>query len=240
TKGIEEESFYLMSDIVESRLPSNWHPFLTILSGPSFALEVCQEKPTTILLAGTTPGLVTDLQNVFLTPHFRVYAGHDMIGAQIGGALKNVMAIASGIVDGLDLGFNARAALITRGLTEMTRLGTAMGADVSTLSGLSGLGDLVLTCTGSLSRNYTVGLKLGQGLTLDDILSQTTTVAEGIRTTRAAIGLAKKHNIEMPIVEGVYDVLFTRNDPRHTVTKLMGRVAKVEMSYERPSSLLKP
>ncbi|GJL54431.1 MAG: glycerol-3-phosphate dehydrogenase [NAD(P)+] [Nitrospirales bacterium] len=228
TKGIEEHSLSLMSNIVEHVLPHPWHPFVTILSGPSFAREVCQEKPTTILLAGHTGDLVTQLQQVFLTPQFRVYAGHDMIGAQIGGALKNVMAIASGIVDGLELGFNTRAALITRGLAEMIRLGIAMGADVSTLYGLSGLGDLVLTCTGSLSRNYTVGLQLGQGLSLDDILSHTSTVAEGIRTTRAAAGLAQRHNIEMPIVDGVYHVLFTQMDPRQAVANLMTRAAKVE------------
>ncbi|GJL51999.1 MAG: glycerol-3-phosphate dehydrogenase [NAD(P)+] [Nitrospirales bacterium] len=228
TKGIEENSFHLMSNIVESLLPQPWHPFVTILSGPSFAREVCQEKPTTILLAGHTSDLVTQLQHVFLTPQFRVYAGHDMIGAQIGGALKNVMAIASGIVDGLELGFNTRAALITRGLAEMIRLGVAMGADVSTLYGLSGLGDLVLTCTGSLSRNYTVGLKLGQGSTLEEILSHTSTVAEGIRTTRAASGLAQRHHIEMPIVDGVHQVLFEGMDPRQAVANLMNRAAKVE------------
>ena len=228
TKGIDETSFRLMSDIVESLLPNSWQPFVTVLSGPSFALEVCQEKPTTILLAGITPELVTHLQQVFLTPQFRVYAGHDKIGAQIGGALKNVMAIASGIVDGLELGFNTRAALITRGLAEMIRLGVAMGAEVSTLYGLSGLGDLVLTCTGSLSRNYTVGLKLGQGATLDEILSQTTTVAEGVRTTRAAAGLAKKHQVEMPIVEGIHQVLFAGMNPRQAVSNLMSRAAKGE------------
>ena len=240
TKGIEEATFYLMSDIIESLLPSPWHPYVTILSGPSFALEVCQEKPTTILLAGNMADLVTQLQQVFLTPQFRVYAGHDMIGAQIGGALKNVMAIASGIVDGLELGFNTRAALITRGLAEMIRLGVAMGAEVSTLYGLSGLGDLVLTCTGSLSRNYTVGLKLGQGSTLDEILSQTSTVAEGIRTTRAASGLAKKHEVEMPIVEGVYQVLFAEKDPRQAVANLMGRAAKVETDQGPDSTRANP
>ena len=232
TKGIEEESYQLMSDIVESLLPDTWSPFITILSGPSFALEVCQQKPTTILLAGSTTDLVAQLQQVFLTPSFRVYAGHDKIGAQIGGALKNVMAIAAGIVDGLELGFNTRAALITRGLAEMIRLGVAMGAQVSTLYGLSGLGDLVLTCTGSLSRNYTVGLKLGKGATLDEILSQTSTVAEGVRTTHAAAGLAQKLDVEMPIVEGVHQVLFAGMNPQHAVTNLMSRAAKGETERE--------
>ncbi len=228
TKGIEEESFRLMSDVISTVLPSSWPSPLTILSGPSFALEVCQEKPTTILLAGDAANLVTNLQQVFMTPQFRVYAGYDIIGAQVGGALKNVMAIASGIVDGLELGFNTRAALITRGLAEMTRLGVAMGANISTLYGLSGLGDLVLTCTGSLSRNYSVGKKLGQGSSLDDICSQTSTVAEGIRTTRAAAGLAKRHNVEMPIVQGIYDVLFNGMNPQEAVTTLMNRSPKDE------------
>ena len=228
TKGIEEDSCRLMVEVIQSVLPSPWHQSLTVLTGPSFALEVCQEKPTTILLAGDQDSLVTRLQEAFMTPQFRVYAGRDMIGAQIGGALKNVMAIASGIVDGLDLGFNARAALITRGLAEMIRLGVAMGADISTLYGLSGLGDLVLTCTGSLSRNYSVGKKLGQGSTLDEICSQTPTVAEGIRTTRAATRLAKRHQIEMPIVQGIHDVLFEEMSPRKAVTSLMRRAAKSE------------
>lgn len=228
TKGIEEDSCRLMVDVIRSILPSSWHQALTVLTGPSFALEVCQEKPTTILLAGDQDSLVIRLQQVFMTSQFRVYAGHDMIGAQIGGALKNVMAIASGIVDGLDLGFNARAALLTRGLAEMIRLGKEMGANVTTLYGLSGLGDLVLTCTGSLSRNYSVGLKLGQGLTLDEICSQTPTVAEGIRTTRAATRLATRHHVEMPIVQGIHDVLFEGTSPREAVTSLMNRAAKYE------------
>lgn len=241
TKGIEEGSLRLMSQVVEDVCSSSWHPYLTVLSGPSFALEVCQGKPTTILLAGQNPDVVLALQQLFLAPQFRVYAGGDVIGAQIGGALKNVMAIASGIVDGLELGFNTRAALITRGLAEMIRLGVAMGADISTLYGLSGLGDLVLTCTGPLSRNYTVGLHLGQGSDLNTILSKTHTVAEGIRTTRAAMSLAEHHGIDMPIVQGIHGVLFEGTDPRQAVSDLMTRSAKSETdqslsSTSRPTS----
>jgi glycerol-3-phosphate dehydrogenase (NAD(P)+) len=228
TKGIQEDSLRPMSQVVEDSLDASWKPFLTVLSGPSFALEVCQEKPTTVLLAGRNPDLVLALQPVFMAPHFRVYAGGDMIGAQIGGALKNVMAIAAGIADGLELGFNTRAALITRGLAEMIRLGVAMGADVSTLYGLSGLGDLVLSCTGSLSRNYTVGLHLGQGAKLETILSSTHTVAEGVRTTRAAMSLARHHGIDMPIVQGIHGVLFEGTDPLQAVNNLMTRSAKSE------------
>ncbi|UCE64699.1 MAG: NAD(P)-dependent glycerol-3-phosphate dehydrogenase [Nitrospirota bacterium] len=235
TKGIQVDSLRLMSHVVEDSLPGSWKPFLTVLSGPSFALEVSQGKPTTILLAGVNPDLVLALQPVFMTPHFRVYAGGDIIGAQIGGALKNVMAIAAGIADGLELGFNTRAALITRGLAEMIRLGVAMGADVSTLYGLSGLGDLVLSCTGSLSRNYTVGLNLGRGSKLDTILSSTHTVAEGVRTTRAAMSLALHHDIDMPIVQGIHGVLFEGTDPLQAVNTLMTRSAKSETTFKGSS-----
>ena len=228
TKGIEEGSLHLMSQVVETVLSSSWSPYLTVLTGPSFALEVCQGKPTTILLAGEDADLVTCLQQIFMTPLLRIYAGRDVIGAQIGGALKNVMAIAAGIVDGLELGFNARAALITRGLAEMIRLGVVLGGEISTFYGLSGLGDLVLTCTGPLSRNYTVGMKLGRGLKLDQISSETKTVAEGIRTTRAAVGLANRYAVEMPIARGVFSVLFEGKNPGEAVGDLMSRAAKSE------------
>ena len=228
TKGIEEGSLRLMSQVVEDSFPSDWHSFVTVLSGPSFALEVCQGKPTTLLLAGKNSDLVLTLQSVYMAPQLRVYAGTDVIGAQIGGAIKNVMAIAAGIVDGLELGLNARAALITRGLAEMIRLGLAMGADVATLYGLSGLGDLVLSCTGSLSRNYTVGLNLGRGSSLKMILANRNTVAEGVRTTRAAMSLAHQYKIDMPIVEGIHGVLFEGVRPRQAVSNLMTRSAKSE------------
>ncbi len=237
TKGIEEDTLQLMSQVVESHLPEKWHPWLTILSGPSFAAEVCRWKPTTILLAGQDFNLVSRLQQVFLTPQFRVYAGRDMIGAQLGGALKNVMAIAAGIVDGLDLGANARAALITRGLTEMIRLGQAMRADTSTFYGLSGLGDLVLTCTGTLSRNYQVGLQLAKGMNRATLSANTRTVAEGITTSRAALALASKHHVEMPIVQGVYGVLFEGHNPRHIVSDLMSRTAKSEVERAGSSGM---
>jgi len=228
TKGIEEDTLQLMSQVVEGYLPDRWHTWLTILSGPSFAVEVCRWKPTTILLAGRDFNLVNRLQQVFLTPQFRVYVGRDMIGAQLGGALKNVMAIAAGIVDGLELGANARAALITRGLAEMIRLGRAMGADTSTFYGLSGLGDLVLTSTSTLSRNYQVGLQLAKGTDMATLRSSTRTIAEGITTSRAAMALATRHSIEMPIVQGVYRVLFEGDNPRHIVSDLMSRTAKSE------------
>ena len=168
---------------------------------------------------------------VFMSASFRVYTGTDLIGAQLGGALKNVMAIAAGVVDGLELGLNARAALITRGLAEVIRLGVALGADVHTFYGLSGLGDLVLTCTGSLSRNHAVGLQLGQGRRLEDILNETVTVAEGVRTTKAATALARRFQVEMPIVQGVHAMLFENKPPKQIVADLMARSAKEETPF---------
>ncbi|HBP88334.1 MAG TPA: NAD(P)H-dependent glycerol-3-phosphate dehydrogenase [Nitrospirales bacterium] len=228
TKGIEEGTLQLMSQVVEGHLPAVWHPFITILSGPSFASEVSRWKPTTILLAGRDFNLVNGLQQAFITPQFRVYAGRDIIGAQLGGALKNVMAIGAGVVDGLDLGSNARAALITRGLAEMIRLGRAMGADVATFYGLSGLGDLVLTCTGTLSRNYQIGMQLAKGANMTTLRSTTRTVAEGVPTSRAAMELAERYHVDMPIVRGVFQMIFEGRNPRHIVTDLMSRLAKGE------------
>ena len=231
TKGIEEESNQLMSQVLNELLPSDWADRITVLTGPSFAAEVSRDKPTTILLAGQDAGLTAHLQMVFMSASFRVYTGTDLIGAQLGGALKNVMAIAAGVVDGLELGLNARAALITRGLAEVIRLGVALGADVHTFYGLSGLGDLVLTCTGSLSRNHAVGLQLGRGRRLEDILNKTVTVAEGVRTTKAATALARRFQVEMPIVQGVHAMLFENKPPKQIVADLMARSAKEETPF---------
>jgi glycerol-3-phosphate dehydrogenase (NAD(P)+) len=198
------------------------------LSGPSFAAEVSAGKPTALCLAGSNEGLVKTFQAALMTPAFRVYADGDVLGVQLGGALKNVMALAAGVVDGLGLGHNARAALITRGLAEMVRLGVAMGADTRTFYGLSGVGDLVLTCTGALSRNHTVGVRLGKGERLETILSGMQAVAEGVRTARAAAGLAHRHRVEMPIVREINAVLFEGKSCRKAVTDLMERDAKPE------------
>ena len=235
TKGIEEDTLKLMSQVLSELLPSIWSPGIMILTGPSFAKEVCESKLTTILLAGQDSTLTAKLQSVFMTSFFRVYTGSDIIGAQLGGALKNVMAIAAGVVDGLNLGANARAALITRGLAEIIRLGSALGADVHTFYGLSGLGDLVLTCTGSLSRNYAIGLKLGQRKSLGHVTKDTITVAEGIRTTRAAMNLAKQLQVDMQIVQGVYALLFEGKAARQVVEDLMSRLAKEETSVSNKS-----
>ena len=228
TKGIEEDTLKLMSETMADTLPADMRQSLAFLSGPSFALEVCQGQPTAIVLAGVDRALVRNLQALMLTPAFRIYAGSDVIGVQLCGALKNVMAVAAGVVDGLRLGHNARAALITRGLAEMIRLGNAMGADVRTFYGLSGIGDLVLTCTGPLSRNHTVGVRLGRGERLKDILKETAAVAEGVRTSRAAAGLATRYQVDMPIVKEVCCVVFEGKPPRQAAGELMERAAKEE------------
>ena len=228
TKGIEEDTFKLMTQVMGEVLPSGMARSLMVLSGPSFAIEVARGRPTVVSLAGEDSGLVRRLQSKLMTPLFRVYAGTDVLGLQLGGALKNVIALAAGVVDGLDLGHNARAALITRGLAEMIRLGTAMGADPRTFYGLSGMGDLVLTCTGALSRNHTVGVRLGKGESLDAILKDMRAVAEGVRTSRAALGLAMRHHVEMPIVREVHAALFDGKPCARAVSDLMERAAREE------------
>ena len=180
------------------------------------------------LEAGQDAGAVKAIQALFMTPNFRVYADDDLIGVQLGGSLKNVMALAAGVVDGLELGHNARAALITRGLAEMIRLGMAMGADPRTFYGLSGVGDLILTCTGPLSRNHSVGVRLGRGERLEGILASMQAVAEGVRTAKAALGLAQRCAVDMPIVQEVNAVLFADKPCRQAVGDLMEREAKEE------------
>jgi glycerol-3-phosphate dehydrogenase (NAD(P)+) len=235
TKGIEEESLKLMTQVMEEVLPPAMAARVLVLSGPSFAIEVSDAQPTAVCLAGRNAGLVKQLQTLLMTPGFRVYADDDMIGVQLGGALKNVMALAAGVVDGLNLGANARAALITRGLAEMVRLGTAMGADPRTFYGLSGVGDLVLTCTGALSRNHSVGMRLGKGETLEAILAGMQAVAEGVRTAKATLGLAQRHHVDMPIVQEVHNVLFSGKSCRQAVGDLMERGAKEEKEEKGPA-----
>jgi glycerol-3-phosphate dehydrogenase (NAD(P)+) len=228
TKGIEEGTLSLMSDVMREVLPRITHGSFAVLSGPSFAAEVSANLPTAVTLAGEDAELLKQLQASLITPAFRVYTGSDPVGVQLGGALKNVMAIAAGVVDGLGLGHDARAALITRGLAEIVRLGIAMKADPRTFYGLSGVGDLVLTCTGALSRNHMLGMELGQGRSLQDIMQGMRAVAEGVRTARAATGLARRHGVEMPIAQAVHAVLFEGKPCRQAVTELMERAAKDE------------
>ncbi|MDD9820820.1 MAG: NAD(P)-dependent glycerol-3-phosphate dehydrogenase [Nitrospira sp.] len=240
SKGIEEGSLLLMSQVLTELLPAAWSPGVAALTGPSFAAETCRDKPTTVLLAGRDARLMAHLQTVFMAASFRVYIGTDLIGAQLGGALKNVMAIATGVVDGLELGLNARAALITRGLAEVIRLGVALGADVHTFYGLSGLGDLILTGTGSLSRNHAVGLQVATGRRLEEILKETVTVAEGVRTTKAALALAQRCQVDMPIVQCVHAVLFEGKPPTHVVADLMARSAKEETPHTMSGQTPRP
>lgn len=228
TKGIEEDSLKLVSEVMSEVLPRITPEHVMILSGPSFAAEVSLGYPTAVSLAGRNRDLVRRVQAVLIGPTFRVYADDDTIGVQLGGALKNVMALAAGVVDGLGLGHNARAALITRGLAEMIRLGVAMGADARTFYGLSGVGDLVLTCTGPLSRNHSVGVRLGKGERLEAILGSMHGIAEGVRTAKAALGLAHRCGVEMPIVQEVNAVLFEGKSCRQAVGDLMERSAKDE------------
>jgi glycerol-3-phosphate dehydrogenase (NAD(P)+) len=231
TKGIEETTAKLMTQVMEDELSPSMHRSFMVLSGPSFASEFSMRKPTAVCLAGSDEQLVRQFQGALMTPVFRVYADTDVIGVQLGGALKNVMALAAGVIDGLALGLNARAALITRGLAEIIRLGAAMGADPRTFYGLSGVGDLVLTCTGTLSRNHSVGVRLGQGEKLEAILAGMQAVAEGVRTARAALILARRYQIDMPIIQEINAVLYDDKSCRKAVTDLMERDAKSEKGW---------
>ena len=228
TKGLEEKRARPISTVMEELLPIPPGSVFA-LSGPSFAAEVCRDLPTAVVLAGPSGPEALLLQRLLMTAVFRIYLGGDRLGVELGGALKNVIAVAAGIADGLGLGHNARAALITRGLAEMVRLGLAMGADPRTFAGLSGMGDLVLTCTGGLSRNRAVGVQLGEGKKLAAILAKIHTVAEGINTARVALALAERHRVEMPIVREVCAVLFDDKEPARAVSELMERAARHEL-----------
>ncbi len=226
TKGIEADTLSLMTDVVESELAG--HPIVA-LSGPSFALEVARHQPTAIVAASANAEAAARVQQLLSSGSFRVYTQHDVIGVELGGALKNVMAVATGIVEGLGLGFNSRAALITRGLAEMARLGVALGAEPATFAGLAGMGDLVLTCTGSLSRNRAVGMAVGGGQTLEQALAGKETVAEGVFTTRSALALAERHQVEMPIVAAVARILFEGYPAPQVIADIMGRELRTEV-----------
>lgn len=232
TKGIENVTHLTMSGILKQLLPPRLQGRLAVLSGPSFAKEVAREIPTAVTVAAFDPEVARQVQSIFATPRFRVYTSHDVIGVELGGALKNVIAVASGISDGLELGYNTRAAVITRGMTEIQRLSARLGANPKTFMGLSGIGDLVLTCTGNLSRNWTVGYKIGQGMKLDEILSSTPTVAEGVRTTKSVYNMSRKMGVEMPITEQLYRMLYEDLDPREALSALMTRDLKHEFDEE--------
>ncbi len=229
TKGIETETLMTMTEVMAAELPEEYHPYLAVLSGPSFAKEMVQRMPTVVTIAAHWDKVAAKCQRAFQTESFRAYTSLDVIGVQAGGALKNVIAIAAGMSDGLGFGHNARAAIITRGLAEITRAAVRMGANPLTLSGLSGMGDLVLTCTGELSRNRRVGLELGRGRTLTQILEDMKQVAEGVKTARAAFDLEKKIGVELPICHQVYCITHEGKSARAAVVELMGRSPKPEL-----------
>jgi len=228
-KGIENETLMTMSQVMEDVLPERLVVHKAALSGPSFAKEVSRGLPTAVTLACHDRKISERLQRVFSSPAMRVYTSQDLIGVELGGALKNVIAIAAGALDGLNLGLNARAAFITRGLAEITRLGVQMGANPLTFSGLAGMGDLVLTCTSDLSRNRTVGFKLGQGLKIAQILEEMNMVAEGVKTTRSVNDLAEREGVEMPITREVYNVLYRDKDIGRAILDILSRKLKPEL-----------
>jgi glycerol-3-phosphate dehydrogenase (NAD(P)+) len=225
TKGIEAPGLGLPHEVLAETLPGR--PVVA-LSGPSFALEVHEGQPTAVVAAATDAQVAAAVQEAFSTPTFRVYSNRDLVGVELCGALKNVIAIAAGILEGLGLGNNPRAALITRGLAEMTRLGLAMGAQPMTFAGLAGMGDLILTATGGLSRNRSLGLALARGERLGDYTATHRTVAEGVNTARSAVGLAARHGVELPITAQVAAILFEGKAPRQAVADLMERTLKAE------------
>ncbi len=230
SKGVEEDTLLTMSGVLEAVLGPVAKEKLAVLSGPSFAAEVARGLPTAVTVAATVPAVAHTVQGVFSGPQFRVYTATDVIGVEIGGALKNVIALAAGVSDGLGYGYGARAALITRGLAEMTRLTECMDGLPQTLSGLSGMGDLVLTCTSRLSRNYSVGMRLGEGEQIEAILGRMSMVVEGVRTCRSIFFLAQQLGVEMPIVEQMYALLYTSKSPRHAVADLLAREVKAEFA----------
>lgn len=229
TKGIENESLLVPTAVLEQCLPEERHPYLAVLSGPSFAKEIARGFPTVVTIAAQWDRIALSCQRLFTTRTFRAYTSPDVVGVQVGGALKNVIAIAAGMADGMGFGHNARAAIITRGLAEITRIAVRLGANPLTLSGLSGMGDLVLTCTGELSRNRQVGLALGKGEKLPDILSHMKQVAEGIRTAKSAKDLSVQVGIELPICDQVYAITYEGKDPKAAVVELMTRQPKAEL-----------
>ncbi|MDA1094476.1 MAG: NAD(P)-dependent glycerol-3-phosphate dehydrogenase [Acidobacteria bacterium] len=226
TKGFERETLNRMSEVIRQEAGPT-RP-VVVLSGPSFAAELARGAPTAVLVASPAPGVTARVQEDFRSPYLRLYASEDVVGVEMGGALKNVIAIAAGVVEGLGLGSNALAALITRGLAEMSRLACAMGGRRDTLAGLSGIGDLILTCTGGLSRNRHVGIELGRGRTLPDILAEMRTVAEGVATTDSALALGRRHAVDIPIITQMAAILAGRIEARAAVEELMLRRQRQE------------
>lgn len=229
SKGIEPDSLLRISEIIEQEMPQHLLKDVVVLSGPSHAEEVSLRHPTTVAVSSKNMDAAEAVQDLFINNNFRVYTNPDIIGVEIGGALKNIIALAAGISDGLGFGDNAKAALMTRGLAEIARLGTKMGANPLTFSGLAGIGDLIVTCTSVHSRNWRAGNLLGKGQSLDEVLENMGMVVEGVRTTKAAYQLSQKYDVSMPISNVLYNLLFNNINPNDAVESLMGRVKTFEM-----------
>ena len=232
SKGIENKTHLTMTGVIAETLVNIPSHRQAVLSGPSFAREVVRNLPTVVTVASKDPTTAALVQQVMVTPYFRVYTSEDVIGVELGGSLKNVIAIAAGVIDGLELGLNTRAALITRGMTEIRRLGLRMGANPRTFTGLAGFGDLILTCTGHLSRNHTVGLKIGQGEKVTDILGNMRMVAEGVKTAKSVYNLSRKLGVDMPISHETYRILYEDLPPKEAVMRLMTRDLKQELDED--------
>ena len=232
SKGIENKTHLTMTGVLEQTLPEIPVNQIAVLSGPSFAKEVAKKFPTVVTVASKDAEIAAFVQHTFATPYFRVYTSEDMIGVQLGGSVKNVIAIAAGVIDGLGLGLNTRAALITRGMTEIRRLGLKLGANPRTFTGLAGFGDLILTCTGDLSRNHTVGKLIGEGKQLDEILSEMRMVAEGVKTAKSVYNLSRKLDVDMPIVHETYRILHEDLSPKEAALRLMTRDLKAELDED--------
>ena len=229
SKGIEPDSLLRISELIRETVKAELIEEVVVLSGPSHAEEVVLQHPTTVTAACKSLEAAEKVQDLFMSSYFRVYTNDDIVGVEIGGALKNVIALAAGITDGLAYGDNAKAALITRGLAEITRLGVKMGGNPFTFAGLTGMGDLIVTCTSVHSRNWRAGNMLGKGMKLDEVLEQMGMVVEGVRTTKAAYQLAQKYDVPMPITTELYDVLFNGKEPKQAVDELMIRMKKSEI-----------
>jgi glycerol-3-phosphate dehydrogenase (NAD(P)+) len=234
SKGFEPETWKRMSQVLEEELSSVHPNRIAVLSGPSHAEEVIQKRPAAVVVAATSPHTAKQVQTILMNAYLRVYTNPDLIGIEVGGALKNIIALAAGLVDGLGLGDNAKAALITRGLAEMARLGFAMGAAPITFAGLAGVGDLIVTCTSRHSRNWRAGYQISQGKKLNTVLSEMGMVVEGIKTTYAAHALSKRYQVEMPLTDQLYAVLFHEKDPIQAVSDLMrrGQTGELEEMFQ--------
>lgn len=229
SKGIENETLLTMSQVISEIAPQC---SVTVLSGPSHAEEVAKDIPTACVISSKSKKIAENIQDIFMTPKFRVYTNPDLVGIELGGSLKNVIALAAGIVDGLEFGDNTKAALMTRGMVEITRLGVAMGGDVQTFNGLSGIGDLIVTCTSMHSRNRRAGILIGRGKSLEEALNEVQMVVEGVHSAKASYELSKKYNVEMPIIKEINQVLFEGKSPKEAVVDLMMRDKRVEHQME--------